>query len=187
MQEGHLGSVAPYPADLPCRPASVPWEIKNLPEGTTDQWCEWHSLLHVNACNANAIWYPLHLHVQELEFEDDDGTWYAWDAKLRKYMPKGGEEQQHPMAATAATLLPGIAEEGEGGEAAAAGTTAAAAAGAGGAYDWEAMTFQVGPGWVRAWLGGCRGGVAVRVGDLPPGRGWGVGGRGGGRLDALAH
>ncbi|KAG2438123.1 hypothetical protein HXX76_005732 [Chlamydomonas incerta] len=27
---------------------------------------------------------------EELEFEDDDGTTYVWDKKLRKYMPKGG-------------------------------------------------------------------------------------------------
>uniref|UniRef100_A0A7S0RM91 RRM domain-containing protein n=1 Tax=Chlamydomonas leiostraca TaxID=1034604 RepID=A0A7S0RM91_9CHLO len=27
---------------------------------------------------------------EELEFEDDDGTIYIWDKKLRKYMPKGG-------------------------------------------------------------------------------------------------
>ncbi|PNW70131.1 hypothetical protein CHLRE_17g707050v5 [Chlamydomonas reinhardtii] len=27
---------------------------------------------------------------EELEFEDDDGTTYVWDTKLRKYMPKGG-------------------------------------------------------------------------------------------------
>ncbi|KAG2450736.1 hypothetical protein HYH02_004574 [Chlamydomonas schloesseri] len=26
---------------------------------------------------------------EELEFEDDDGTTYVWDRKLRKYMPKG--------------------------------------------------------------------------------------------------
>jgi hypothetical protein len=27
---------------------------------------------------------------EELEFEDDDGTMYVWDAALRKYVPAGG-------------------------------------------------------------------------------------------------
>lgn len=32
---------------------------------------------------------------EELEFEDDDGTVYVWDARLRKYVAKvreGGDE-----------------------------------------------------------------------------------------------
>lgn len=30
---------------------------------------------------------------EELEFEDDDGTIYKWDPKLRKYMPAGNDGQ----------------------------------------------------------------------------------------------
>lgn len=58
----------------------------------------------------------------ELEFEDDDGTIYVWDHKLRKYMPKDGQA------------------------AGAAGPGAGAAAGGGGAgqpaYDPEMMVFE---------------------------------------------
>ncbi|KXZ50931.1 hypothetical protein GPECTOR_14g177 [Gonium pectorale] len=31
---------------------------------------------------------------EELEFEDDDGTSYVWDRRLRKYMPKEGQGQK---------------------------------------------------------------------------------------------
>lgn len=29
---------------------------------------------------------------EELEFEDDDGTWYVWHPTLRKYLAKGGDD-----------------------------------------------------------------------------------------------
>ena len=36
---------------------------------------------------------------EELEFEDDDGTWYVWDRATRKYKPKGEDVMAAPAAA----------------------------------------------------------------------------------------
>ncbi len=47
---------------------------------------------------------------EELEFEDDDGTTYVWDHKLRKYMPKQASE-----CGCCGTVLPLGGEGGGGG------------------------------------------------------------------------
>jgi hypothetical protein len=56
---------------------------------------------------------------EELEFEDDDGTWYVWDGGLRKYVPKEGAGAAAPATAGGA----------------------GASASGGAAYDVDAMTF----------------------------------------------
>lgn len=44
---------------------------------------------------------------EELEFEDDDGTWYVWHPVLRKYLAKGGEDAALDPSLAAAVVAAG--------------------------------------------------------------------------------
>lgn len=63
---------------------------------------------------------------EELEFEDDDGTIYRWDRKLRKYVPAGEEAAAGNGEAVAAAAAAGDGQQQQQ---------------QGDGYDIEAMTF----------------------------------------------
>lgn len=48
------------------------------------------TIVEINRCTACADEAGGNATPEELEFEDDDGTMYIWNKKLRKYMPKVG-------------------------------------------------------------------------------------------------